>query len=194
MNGNNTSGTVFVYLHGQTVHQQYQMLYCPTNALNYINYRLLKTQEKYKICSNMFRFTQEHHQGAKVSAQLKLQVWFHCAWRYERCQCYGGNCRHNAVVVKSGELIGTKEWRYIRGVALTDFVITGFDCPCQYISYLQIHLNTKIRLATKIVSVLVIVTKLTTEMKQGGGSGRFRGSPIGWQGQKVYKMFGKKCF
>jgi len=22
-------------------------------------------------------------------------LWFHCACRYERCQCYGGICRHN---------------------------------------------------------------------------------------------------
>jgi len=30
-------------LHGCSVHQQYQILYFPTNALNYMNCRLLKT-------------------------------------------------------------------------------------------------------------------------------------------------------
>jgi len=31
------------YLHGYTVHQQYQTIYYSTNALNYMNCRLLKT-------------------------------------------------------------------------------------------------------------------------------------------------------
>ena len=30
------SVTYIDYVHGYTVHQRYQMLYCPTNALNYV--------------------------------------------------------------------------------------------------------------------------------------------------------------
>jgi len=33
-------------LHVYTVHQQYQILYCPTDALNYINYRIIKNTLK----------------------------------------------------------------------------------------------------------------------------------------------------
>ena len=33
-------------LHGYTVHQQYRILYCPTNALNYINYKVIKNTLK----------------------------------------------------------------------------------------------------------------------------------------------------
>jgi len=36
--------TGYVYnLHGYTAHRRYQKLYFPTNALNYINCKLLKT-------------------------------------------------------------------------------------------------------------------------------------------------------
>ena len=38
----------------------------------------------------MFRFTQEPSSGSQSQCLVKLQVWFHCACRYERCQCYGG--------------------------------------------------------------------------------------------------------
>jgi hypothetical protein len=30
----------------------------------------------------MFRFTQNHHQGATSSAYLKLRIWYQCACRY----------------------------------------------------------------------------------------------------------------
>ena len=42
MQDSNTT-EIKINLHGYTMHQQYQMLYCPTDALNYINCRLLKT-------------------------------------------------------------------------------------------------------------------------------------------------------
>ena len=35
----------YINLHCYTVHQQYQLLYCPTNALNFINCKLLKNEE-----------------------------------------------------------------------------------------------------------------------------------------------------
>jgi len=34
------------YLHGCTVYQQYQIFYCPTNTLNYINCRIIKNTLK----------------------------------------------------------------------------------------------------------------------------------------------------
>ena len=43
----------------------------------------------------MFRFTQEPSSGSCSSAQLKLQVWFHCAFRCVRYQCSGVICRQN---------------------------------------------------------------------------------------------------
>ena len=66
-----------------------QTLYFPTNRLNCINCRVIKNTLKCKSRSKMFRFTKEPSSGSHNQCQLKLQVWFHCACRYERCQCYG---------------------------------------------------------------------------------------------------------
>ena len=50
----------------------YQVLYCPTNALNYINCRVIKNTLKYKSCSNMFRFTQEPSSGSQSQCLAKI--------------------------------------------------------------------------------------------------------------------------
>jgi len=50
----------------------FQILYCPTNALNYINYRVIKNTLKYKIYSNMFRFTQEPSSGSQIQCLAKI--------------------------------------------------------------------------------------------------------------------------
>ena len=70
-----------------------KVLYCPTSVLNYINCRSLENIKNLKTAPTYFGSRRNHRQGAKVSALLKLQIWFHCAYRYERCQCYGGISR-----------------------------------------------------------------------------------------------------
>ena len=43
-----------------------QILYYPTNALNYMNCRIVKNTLKYKIGSDVFRFTQETSSGSQI--------------------------------------------------------------------------------------------------------------------------------
>ena len=51
-----------------------QILYCPTNVLNDINCRVIKKHIKnVKSAPTCFGSCRNHHQGAKVSAHLKLQ-------------------------------------------------------------------------------------------------------------------------
>jgi hypothetical protein len=49
-----------------------QILYCPTNALNYMNCRVIKNTLKCKSCSNMFRFTQEPSSGSQSQCLAKI--------------------------------------------------------------------------------------------------------------------------
>ena len=55
-------------LHGYTVHQCYQMPYCPTNALTYIKqlncYKPIKLRKAAPTCFGSRRYL---HQGATVS-------------------------------------------------------------------------------------------------------------------------------
>ena len=86
----NFASSWFIYKDLNVIFIQ-QLHYCPTNALNYINCRIIEnTLKNVKAAPTCFGSRRNHHQGDKVSAQLKLQVWFHCACGYERCQCYGG--------------------------------------------------------------------------------------------------------
>jgi len=51
------------------MHQQYQKLYCPTNALNYINCKVIKKHIKnVQAAPTCFGSRRNHHQGAKISA------------------------------------------------------------------------------------------------------------------------------
>ena len=52
--------------------RQYQMFYCPTNALNYINCRVIKNTLKCKNSSDMFRFTQEPSSGSQIQCLAKI--------------------------------------------------------------------------------------------------------------------------
>ena len=58
-------------LHDYTVHQYYQPLYYPTNALTCIKSMVIKN-EKYKNCSDMFRFTQEPSSVSKCQYLAKI--------------------------------------------------------------------------------------------------------------------------
>ena len=53
---------------------------------------LLKTHWEYKICSDMFWFTQEPSSGSQSQCLAKI------ACRYMRCQYYGGIFRHVVVL------------------------------------------------------------------------------------------------
>ena len=59
-------------LHHYTVHQYYQPLHYPTNALTRINFVVIKNTLKYKNCSYMFRFTQEPSSGSKCQYLAKI--------------------------------------------------------------------------------------------------------------------------
>ena len=81
-----------------------QIFYCPTNVLNYINCRVIKSTLKCKSCSNMFRFTQKPSSGSQSQCLAKITgmipqclsicalsfFWRHiptcCAWVYISCK------------------------------------------------------------------------------------------------------------
>jgi hypothetical protein len=57
----------FNNLHGYTVHQWYQTLYCPTNAHNVNNVELLKHFKIKEVAPKCFGLQENHHQGATTS-------------------------------------------------------------------------------------------------------------------------------
>ena len=59
------------YCNGQNIYDC-QILYCPTNALNYINCRVIKNTLKCKSCSDVFRFTQEPSSGSQSQCLAKI--------------------------------------------------------------------------------------------------------------------------
>ena len=75
----------------------HQIIYYPTNGLNYMNCRIVKNTLKYKICSDMFRFTKEPSWGsqsqclAKITGMVPLCLSI-CALSVLK---QVGICRHN---------------------------------------------------------------------------------------------------
>jgi hypothetical protein len=57
----------FNNLHGYTLHQLYQTLYCPTNAHNVKNVELLKHFKINGAAPTCFGLQGNHHQGATAS-------------------------------------------------------------------------------------------------------------------------------
>jgi hypothetical protein len=56
-----------------------------------MNYMILKNTLKIiKSAPTCFGSRRNHHQGAEVCVELKLQVWFDSICLYVHCQCYGG--------------------------------------------------------------------------------------------------------
>ena len=51
---------------------------------------VIKSNKNIKTAPTCFGSRRNNHQGANVSIQLKLQIWFDGSCPYERGQYYGG--------------------------------------------------------------------------------------------------------